>query len=133
MNRRLRFVLLFTAAALLFLSACSSGAQASSSEAVPVNAKEKSKAQTKQIHVTVDEKGYTPSSIQALAGTPMTVVFKRINDKGCGSEVVFPERKITKNLPLNEDVAITLTLKGKEKLTFTCGMGMYRGSVVVDG
>jgi plastocyanin domain-containing protein len=84
-----------------------------------------------RVTVTVTGQGYEPSSIDAAAGAPLTLVFKRTSDQGCGHEVVFPDRNIRRELPLNEEVEITLTPAADENIGFTCGMGMLRGSIVV--
>lgn len=84
-----------------------------------------------RVAVTVTGQGYEPSSIDAAAGAPLTLVFKRTSDQGCGHEVVFPDRNIRRELPLNAEVEITLTPAADENIGFTCGMGMLRGSIVV--
>ncbi len=84
------------------------------------------------IRVTVDQKGYEPSAISAPAGKPLTLIFRRVSDVGCGDEVVFPKHGIKKDLPLNEDVAVTITPQASQEVQFTCGMGMYKGAIVVD-
>jgi len=87
-------------------------------------------AQGSKVSVTVNEKGYSPNRIEAKASRPVTLVFTRTTDAGCGKEVAFPDQKIRRALPLNEPISITLTPKLNEPIKFTCGMGMYRGSIV---
>ena len=82
------------------------------------------------VTVTVTDSGYEPGSISAHAGQPLTLVFKRTTDQGCGQQVVFPDRDIRRDLPLNQEVEVELTPRENETIAFTCGMGMYRGSVV---
>jgi plastocyanin domain-containing protein len=82
--------------------------------------------------VTADEKGFTPSSIHVAGGAPATVTFTRTTDDTCAKEVVFPELKLTKALPLRQPVAIDLPPGPARTLTFQCGMGMFKGKVVVD-
>lgn len=83
-----------------------------------------------RVTVTVTGSGYAPNTVQARAGRPLTLVFKRTTDEGCGDELVFPDRDIRRDLPLNQEVEVKLTPQVDETITFTCGMGMYRGSVV---
>jgi len=83
------------------------------------------------IHVSVNAQGYTPSAISAPAGKPVTLIFRRESDVGCGDEVVFPKQGIRKPLPLNQDVYITITPTGPGEISFTCGMGMYKGAIVI--
>ena len=49
------------------------------------------------------------------------------------TEVVFPQLDIKKELPKNTPVTITVPTDKEQKLTFQCGMGMYKSSVVVSG
>lgn len=86
-----------------------------------------------RIAITVDENGYTPSEVQAQAGQPLTLVFTRVSDKGCGETLVFPDRDLRRDLPLNTAVVVDLTPKGDERIAFTCGMGMYKGAVIAQG
>lgn len=84
--------------------------------------------------VTASEHGFTPQSLNVPAGGPgshHTVTFVRTTDKTCATEVVFPDLKIEKKLPLNEVVPVDLPTDSAKTLSFQCGMGMYKGAVVV--
>ena len=83
------------------------------------------------IRVAVARSGYTPASINAPAGKPVTLIFRRTDDVGCGDEVVFPKQNIRKPLPLNQDVSVTITPTGPGEISFTCGMGMFKGALVI--
>lgn len=85
---------------------------------------------SQRIEIEVIAGGYEPSAVEARAGVPLTLVFKRTTDEGCGQELVFPGRDIRHALPLNEEVEVELTPNKDETIAFTCGMGMYKGSVV---
>jgi hypothetical protein len=82
------------------------------------------------VTVTVDGHGFHPSSIQIEKGKATTLEFRRTSDETCARSVVFPELKIEKELPLNQPVTIALPVGAPENLTFQCGMGMFRGSIV---
>ncbi len=84
----------------------------------------------KRFSVSVGAEGYDPSAIDVVAGAPVTLVFKRVSAEGCGEEIVFADRNIRLELPLNKEVEVTLTPEANERIAFTCGMGMYKGSIV---
>ncbi len=107
-------------------AACKNGsaseAPAPAANAAPVSGK---------VNVTVGDDGFQPSSVTGTKGQPLTLEFKRTSDKTCATQVAFPELNITKDLPLNTPVAINVPTDTARKLTFQCGMGMYKSSVVI--
>ena len=76
-------------------------------------------------------RGYTPSEVVDAPGEALRLVFTRTTDEGCGQQLVFPDLHIRRDLPLGEPVAVDVTAPPSGRLAFTCGMGMYRGAVVV--
>jgi len=80
--------------------------------------------------IEVDAEGYHPDRVEARAGEPVTLVFTRTTDDGCGQELVIADHDIERELPLNEPVEVTFTPAAGE-IAFACGMDMYRGAVVV--
>lgn len=83
------------------------------------------------VKVVANENGYTPSSVTVPKGQPATLEFTRTTDKTCAREVVFPDLGIKKDLPLNQPVTVTVPAGEAKTYTFQCGMGMFKGSVVV--
>jgi plastocyanin domain-containing protein len=81
--------------------------------------------------VTVDAQGFTPSEVHVEKGKPLSLVFTRTTDGTCATEVVFPELKLKKDLPLNTPVSIDVPTEQARTLAFQCGMGMYRSAVVI--
>jgi plastocyanin domain-containing protein len=65
------------------------------------------------------------------AGVPARLTFVRTTDKTCATEVVFPSLNLKRALPLNQAVVVEVT-PSKGELTFTCGMNMLRGTIVVN-
>lgn len=86
---------------------------------------------TTEIEVTVDKNGYTPSVVEVAKAGKVKLLFKRTSAVGCGGRVVFPTLGIEKDLPVGTVVAIEVEAKAGERLAFTCGMGMYKGALVV--
>ena len=84
-----------------------------------------------KLTVTVGQDGFVPNAVMANKGQPLTLEFKRVTDKTCATQVVFPELNITKDLPLNSVVAISIPTDQPRKLGFQCGMGMYKSSIVI--
>ncbi len=82
--------------------------------------------------ITANEKGFTPSSVMLKKGEKAELVFTRTTDATCATEVVFPEINLKKDLPLNKPVAIAVPTDAARKLTFQCGMGMFKSAVVIN-
>jgi plastocyanin domain-containing protein len=87
-----------------------------------------------ELRVTADEHGFTPASLTVPKGGPgslATVTFVRTTDQTCATEVVFPDLNVKKSLPLNTPVAVEVPSDAARTLAFQCGMGMYKGAMVV--
>lgn len=88
-----------------------------------------------ELRVIADEHGFSPSSLplaKGPAGMRTNVTFLRTTDKTCATEVVFPELQIRKELPLDKPVVVGVPVDFARTLTFQCGMGMYKGALVVN-
>lgn len=83
------------------------------------------------IKVTLSGDGYEPSSIPVKKGQPVKLAFYRADADNCGGEVVFAKQNIKKKLPVGETVLVELTPQETGDIAFTCGMGMYKGKLVV--
>lgn len=115
---KLTLPLVLAALAALATSACDKkeGAGAAVGGAVPV---------------TVGENGFQPSAITFPKGSAGKLVFTRTTDETCATEVVFPELNVKKALPKGTPVTVDVPTDKEQKLTFQCGMGMYKSSVVI--
>lgn len=94
----------------------------------------KSEAGPKLADVTAGEHGFEPTSLKLSGGGPgthTTVSFIRTTDQTCATEVVFPDLKIEQKLPLNQVVKVDVPTDTPRTLGFQCGMGMYKGAIVV--
>jgi plastocyanin domain-containing protein len=88
-------------------------------------------AHTRTVKIKVDKNGFSPSSIEVEAGHKLNLVFNRADKNNCGGTVVLPKYKIRKALPVGKDVIVSITPREAGNISFTCGMGMYKGSLVV--
>jgi Cu+-exporting ATPase len=88
-------------------------------------------AHTRTVKIKVDKNGFSPSSIDAEAGHKLNLVFNRASDSNCGSVVVFPKQKIRKSLRVGKDVVVSIMPTESGQINFSCGMGTYKGSIVV--
>lgn len=82
--------------------------------------------------VIVVDGGYAPNTVRAKAGQPLRLVFDRRDDSSCSEEVVIPALGVRTYLPTGERTAITVTPTEAGRIPFTCGMGMLRGTILVD-
>ena len=88
-------------------------------------------AADRRVEIRVDHRGFHPAEVRATRGEALTLVFLRTEERGCGREVVIPGSDIRRALPVGERVRITIT-PNADRLTFTCGMGHMRGTIVVE-
>ncbi len=90
-----------------------------------------------EVHAVTDEVdilvegGYTPQTISIPKDQTVTINFFRKDPSSCLEEVVIPEFKIKKYLPLNQKVTIKITAKKTGEFGFVCGMNMYHGKILV--
>lgn len=83
-----------------------------------------------EIDITV-EGGYTPEIISIPKGRVTKLHFLRKDPSSCLEEVVLPDFRVRKTLPLNEKVTIELMPKQGGQFVYSCGMDMYHGKIIV--
>jgi plastocyanin domain-containing protein len=88
-------------------------------------------AGVQQAKIMVDKKGFSPSEVKLEKGKPAQLFFVRTSDETCAKEVVFPELKVEKDLPLNTPVKVDIPTTEARTLTFQCGMAMYKSAVLI--
>jgi thiol-disulfide isomerase/thioredoxin len=84
---------------------------------------------SKTINVMRD--GYDPSSVTLRRGVRARLTFIRRVQDSCGTEIVIPGYGINRPLPLNVPVTVVFTPRRSGRYKFTCGMNMFRGTLVV--
>lgn len=75
--------------------------------------------------------GYKPSKIEVKKGEPVKFNFTRTDSSECLEEVVLPDFKIKKYLPLNQKVEVEINPNKKGEYFFSCGMNMNHGKIIV--
>jgi hypothetical protein len=81
--------------------------------------------------ILVTSRGYEPSSIQVTSGQLVKLAFLRTDAQNCGGTIVIPELKISRQLTVGKLELVEFVAPAEGTLTLTCGMGMYRGAVLV--
>lgn len=78
------------------------------------------------------EGGYNPSTISIPKGKSTKINFFRKDKNSCLEEIVLPEFKIRKFLPLNRKLTIEVSPQKTGTFQFECGMGMFHGKLIVE-
>lgn len=84
-----------------------------------------------KIKVTVSEQGYEPVKLKLKRGVPAQITFLRTDENNCGDKVVFKQLGIQKELAVGKPVVVEFTPDKEGEFSFTCSMGMYRGTLQV--
>jgi hypothetical protein len=111
---------LVVVASVALLAGCDKGGGGAGSVATPG-----------AVPVLAGSDGFKPSSVTFPKGSAGKLVFTRTTDDTCATEVVFPELNLKKALPKGQPVTIDVPTDKEQTLTFQCGMGMYKSSVVI--
>lgn len=113
----------------LIVAACNKPATASN--AAPTAGERAATSASEVVPIAVGAEGFQPSSVHAEKGEKLTLQFTRTTDSTCAKAVAFPELNIKKDLPLNQPVSIEIPTTEARMLTFQCGMGMFKSSVMI--
>lgn len=83
--------------------------------------------------IAVRVKGdYRPRVVKARLGTPLRIDFLREEDNDCSRTVVFPDFGIERTLPAFRTTTVELTPDREGEFLFTCKMGIYQGTLMVE-
>jgi plastocyanin domain-containing protein len=82
--------------------------------------------------VVLVEGGYAPARVRLRAGEPSRLVFDRREESSCSEEVLIPEFGIRRFLPAHQRTGVDLPAARAGTYAFMCGMGMLRGTLVVE-
>ncbi len=81
--------------------------------------------------ILITETGYSRNTVRLRRGVPARLTFVRQTDATCATEIVIPAYGINKSLPLGRSVVVAFTPNRSGEFTFTCGMNMMRGKLIV--
>lgn len=87
-------------------------------------------APVEEIRMTQTESGYSPSQFTVTQGARVRWVITGTSPYACTSGIRAPRLGIAKQLTAGENV-IEFVATEAGKVTFTCGMGMYPGTITI--
>ncbi len=82
-----------------------------------------------EVVVAVRDTGYSPSVVTVRAGAPTRLTFRTAGTQGCTRTVVVPSLRVNRLLPSTGDTTLELGTLKPGRLRYTCGMGMYSGTI----
>ena len=97
--------------------------------------REKTTAQVvegKQVVRVAVKGGYSPDTLVVKRGRPVRIEFDRQETSGCSDTVVFSDFGISRPLPAFKTTAVEFTPDKAGQFSFTCGMNMLRGKLIVE-
>lgn len=83
-----------------------------------------------EVRITV-KGGYSPDTIVVKQGRPVRLNFYRDETGGCSEQVIFGDFGVARDLPAFQTTSVEFTPDKAGEFTFTCGMNMLRGKLVV--
>lgn len=84
-----------------------------------------------EVKITV-KGGYSPDVVVVKEGMPVRLDFYRDETSSCSEQVVFGDFGIARDLPAFRTTPIEFTPDRKGEFTWTCGMNMLRGKLIVE-
>lgn len=81
------------------------------------------------VTITASAGSYAPATVQARAGIPTTLIVRSDNAQGCVRSFIIPSLGVDRILPVNGNTTINLGTLQPGQLTYSCGMGMYTGTI----
>lgn len=79
--------------------------------------------------IEVRTNGYTPSSLTVAANQPVTLNLRGLGRLGCTSIFRIPTLNIEQSIHSDGTTRVALRFPRPGRYTFTCGMGMYTGTI----
>ena len=89
----------------------------------------------RRIEIEAGRHRFTPSETRARVGETVMLVFTRTDDDSCLERVVLyvdGDRRIERDLPMRQPVAITLRLDRSGDVGITCAKGGHGAALIVE-
>ena len=83
------------------------------------------------LEMTQSASGYRPDVLKVKAGIPVRWIITSESSFTCASTIAVPSLNIQKNLQKGQNI-IEFTPTQKGSIPFSCSMGMYRGTILVE-
>lgn len=85
------------------------------------------------VEITVTDRAYEPNRVELAADEPVRLAFTNQADMACAASVKSEPLGIeTTELPKGETTVVEVKPEKAGTYTFTCGMGMIKGTLVVE-
>ena len=84
-----------------------------------------------EIDITV-KGGYSPDVIAVKRGAPVRLNFYRDETSSCSEQVILGDFGIARDLPAFKTTSVEFTPDKAGEFSFTCGMNMLHGKLVVE-
>lgn len=84
-----------------------------------------------EVKITV-KGGYTPDVVRVKQGRPVRLDFYRDETNSCSEQVIIGDFGIARDLPAFRTTQVEFTPDKAGEFTWTCGMNMLRGKLVVE-
>jgi plastocyanin domain-containing protein len=96
------------------------------------NKRPRAKQNIQRVTIVINNGVYSPANLRLKQGVPARLTMLRKSADECGEVIVFPAYGIRRRLPLNRPVVISFTPRKRGSFTFTCGMDMMYGKLIVN-
>ena len=90
-----------------------------------------SESGVQQVEITV-KGGYSPDRIVVRKGIPVRLDFHREETSSCTDQVILGDFGISRALPAFRTTSIEFTPQKTGEFTFSCGMNMVHGRLIVE-
>jgi plastocyanin domain-containing protein len=89
-------------------------------------------AQERVIPIEVTSAGFLPAQIKTKSMEQIKLVVTRTTERTCAKDIVLRDFGISKPLPLNQPVEVTLTPTRPGQFRYACAMNMVAGVIIAE-